>query len=456
MKPTHAGALLRLAAPLILSMSTVTILQVIDAVVLGHHSEAAVAAMGPASFAVILVQGLLFGTAGYAGTLVATAFGANDPARVRRSTWMGLRFSAWTGIAALLLAWPLGEVFLHLGHAPETASGEALYFRTLVAGSVLPTLNAALSGWLAGIGRTRVSFLVSLGAFAANILVAPPLVLGWFGLPRMGLLGAAIATLVAQAVSLAAFALLFHRADGFRHPVDRVAEPGEMRSFLGLAVPQGLRISVELLAWTVFLAFVGRLGTEALAASSIAFRINGLAFFPALGLGQAAGILVAQARGGERGGDIRPIAFQALALGELWMLGFAGIFLFLPGPLLDVFDVAHPLTRADGILILRFVAFYCLFDAANVILASVLSSLGDTRWTLVVFLVATTMFIGVLGIADANHASVGVLWAMATIFVIATAIAWVWRFARRPVETGSGTQEAEDQGARPVGHAQEG
>lgn len=430
MKLSHTGRILKLATPLVLSSSTVTILQLIDAIAIGRHSEAALAAMGPSSMAVILVQGLLFGTSGYASAYVARAHGAGDASGERRAAWLGIRFSLWAGLAMLLLAWPLSRIFFHLGHAPSLAADEASYFRILALGSFFPTISACLSGWLSARNRTLEASLYSFLAFGVNAILAPLLVLGLFGLPRLGLAGAALATLCAQAVSTAALLLAFRRADGFRHRAERALDTSAMRTFLGLAIPQGLRISVELLAWSAFLVFVGRLGIEPLAASSIAFRINGMAFFPALGLGQAAGILVAQAVGADRDHDIAPITWQALFLAEFWMLLFALLFLFAPGPLLQLFHVENPPTVAHGVVILRFVAFYCLFDAANVIVASVLASLGDTRWTLYVFLVATTTFLVSLVVADSFFPFVSVEWLLATLFVIATAVSWMLRLRR--------------------------
>lgn len=427
MNTSHMGRILRLAGPLILSMSTVTVLQLIDAIAIGRHSEEALAAMGPASMAVILVQGLLFGTSGYAATFVARAHGAQDPSGERHSAWVGIRFSIWAGIAMLALSWPLGSVFHHLGHAPSLASNEALYFRILAAGSFLPTITSALSGWLSARNRTLESSFYTGVSFVVNAALAPLLVLGLLGFPSMGLAGAAMATLLAQAAATVGLLAAFARDDGFRHPGERNVAWKEMRDFLLVAAPQGMRISVELLAWSGFLVFLGRLGVEALAASTIAFRINGMAFFPALGLGQAAGILVAQATGAGRDHDIAPITRQALLIAEGWMLVFAALFLLFPVQLLALFNVVQPATVAHGVVILRFVAFYCMFDAANVIVASVLSSLGDTRWTLAVFLIATTVFLASLAAADAWHPTVSMEWLLATVFVTSTAIVWVVR-----------------------------
>ena len=142
---------------MILSSSMVMWMQVVDALVLSRHSDAAVAAMGPSSMAVILVQGLLFGTSGYAGTFVAHHHGAGDPDGVRRATWLGIHVSWISGIFALFLGWPLGELFRFAGHAPEVARQEMTYASICLAGSVFPVLNGAFAGWLSGIGRPNLS-----------------------------------------------------------------------------------------------------------------------------------------------------------------------------------------------------------------------------------------------------------------------------------------------------------
>ncbi|MBV5350439.1 MATE family efflux transporter, partial [bacterium] len=138
-----------------------------------------------------------------------------------------------------------------------------------------------------------------------------------------------------------------------------------------LAAPLGLRISGELAAWTLFLVVVGRLGTVELAASSIAFRINGIAFFPALGLGQAAGILVGHARGAGNDCDVPAIAWQSLVVCEVWMLAMAALFASASAPLVFIFAGSGPESVRiveTGTMIMKFVAIYCLFDAANVMI----------------------------------------------------------------------------------------
>jgi MATE family multidrug resistance protein len=250
-------------------------------------------------------------------------------------------------------------------------------------------------------------------------------------MPRLGIAGAALATVAAQAVAALLYVVLFLRAGGFADRVARSLDWSEMRRFLSLATPMGLRISGELAAWTLFLVVVGRLGTVELAACSIAFRINGMAFFPALGLGQAAGVLVGHARGAGQDGDIPAITAQSLLVCEVWMLAMAVVFATASAPLMAFFaGSGADATRIveTGALVMKFVAFYCLFDAVNVMLGCVLASAGDTQWIARTFFVCSAVFLCLLWLIDRTVPSLVSEWTLATSFVFATALIWSLRF----------------------------
>lgn len=432
---THVPGLLRLALPLILSSSTITLMHIVDAYVLSLHSSVAVAAMGPSSLAVILFQGFLFGVSSYAGTFVAHSHGQGDVMGIHKSAWLGIQASLISGVAALALAWPLGSLFLLAGHEHQVAQAERSYFWICMAGSFFPVLGGALGGWLAGIGRAVSVTWVTFASFAVNAVLDWGLVLGEWGLPRMGIAGAALGTVAAQAVAAGLYITLFAMSGGLGDRLARRFRWTEFRHFLTLATPMGLRISIELLAWTMFLLVVGRIGTIELAASSIAFRINGTAFFPAMGLAQAAGILVGRARGAGRDVDVLPIAWQSLAVCELWLSVMAILFATASGPLVAIFAGQGPESAGiieAGSVVMKFVAVYCLFDAANIVFGGVLAAAGDTRWIARAFFAWTCVFLAALWLADLFMPSLLLEWALATLFVLATAVAWTHR-----VQTGA-------------------
>lgn len=427
----HVLPLLKLAGPMILSTSAITLMQIIDAVVLSRYSSAAIAAIGPSGMAVVLFQGLLFGTAGYAGTFVAHSHGRGDVFGVRSSAWLGIHTAVFSGGLALLAAWPLGQLFQLAGHESTVAGNESTYFWICMAGSFFPVLGSALAGWLSGIGRPVVVTCVTFASFAVNALLAWGLVLGMFGLPRLGIAGAALATVAAQAFAAVMYVIMFARSGGFSDRSACLLNWGEYRHFLSLAAPMGMRICVELAAWTLFLVVVGRLGTVELAASSIAFRINGMAFFPALGLGQAAGVMVGHARGAGRDDDVPAIARQSLVVCEVWMLAMATVFATASAPLISFFAGSGPDSVrivATGSLLMKFVAFYCLFDAANVMLGCVLASAGDTNWVARSFFACSCAFILLLWLIDSCWPGLVAEWTLATVFVLFTAVVWSLRF----------------------------
>lgn len=427
----HVPRLLKLAGPMILSTSAITFMQIIDAIVLSRHSSAAVAAIGPSGLAVILFQGFLFGTAGYAGTFAAHSHGRGDTHGVRASTWLGIHTSLASGIIALAVAWPIAQLFFLAGHEPQVAMDESVYFMICMAGSFFPVLCAALAGWLSGIGRPVIVTGVTFVSLVVNAVLAWGLVLGEWGLPHMGIAGAALATVAAQGIAAILYAFLFARSGGFSDTPARRFEWLAFRRFLSLAVPMGLRISGELAAWTFFLVVVGRLGTAELAASSIAFRINGIAFFPALGLGQAAGVLVGHARGAGNDDDIPAIAWQSLAVCELWMLAMAVLFITASGPLMAIFAGSGPESVQiveTGSLLMKFVAFYCMFDAANIMIGCVLASAGDTHWIARTFFICTAIFLILLWLVDRSVPGLITEWSLATLFVFTTAVIWSVRF----------------------------
>ena len=416
---------------MILSTSAITLMQVIDTIVLARYSSQAVAAIGPSGMAVILVQGFLFGTAGYAGTFVAHNHGRGDSDGVVAAAWLGIHTALITGLFALVAAWPLAQLFLLAGHELQVTRDEQSYFMICVAGSFFPVLGSALAGWLSGIGRPALVTAVTFISFAINALLAWGLVLGTWGLPQLGIAGAAVATVTAQLLAALMYLLLFIRAGGFKNRALRQPDRTEFRRFLSLAAPMGMRISGELAAWTLFLVIVGRLGTVELAASSIAFRINGIAFFPALGLGQAAGVLVGHARGAGRDDQVPAIAWQSVAVCEVWMLIMALLFACASGPLVSLFAGNGPQAAAivtTGSLLMKFVALYCICDAANVVLGCVLASAGETRWIARTFFIASALFVGLLMLIDKIGPGLLAEWSTATAFVFVTALVWAIRF----------------------------
>jgi MATE family multidrug resistance protein len=213
----------------------------------------------------------------------------------------------------------------------------------------------------------------------------------------------------------------------------RGLDSGLVRTLVHYGFPNGSRYVVEVIAWTAFVFFVGRLGNVALASTNIAWRINGLAFFPVIGLSQAVGILVGNAQGERRPELSALVTRRGLAISQAWMVTVAAGFVLLPRTLYGMFAGEAPSAEftaiaALGVPLLRFVALYSLLDGFNIVLLSTLQSAGDTRWTFVVSLALHAVFLAVLVAVDRYAAGIMLEWVIATAFVILQAFVWLWRF----------------------------
>lgn len=201
--------------------------------------------------------------------------------------------------------------------------------------------------------------------------------------------------------------------------------------------PAGIRFGSEMFAWTLFLFFAGRVGTMELAASNIGFRINGIAFFPIVGVAQAVAILVGQAQGAKQPDIAARITWRGLLISESWMIATALLFFCFPTQLYGLFEKEATGSSMNtvaimqmGIILLRMVALYCLLDACNIVVVSALQAAGDTRWTMWVSVIGHGGFLAALFTIDHFHGSLFLIWGTATCFVMTMALLWVARFKK--------------------------
>ncbi len=144
---------------------------------------------------------------------------------------------------------------------------------------------------------------------------------------------------------------------------------------------------LEVAAFAVFLLFVGRLGEEAMAATTLAFNVNSVAFVPMMGVGMAVTTIVGQQLGRKRPDLAARAAWTGFWIAEAFMGTMAVAYVVWP----DAFLVGHAWgsdpeqflrVRDLTVILLQFVAAYCIFDAMNVIFVAAIKGAGDTRFIL--------------------------------------------------------------------------
>jgi putative efflux protein, MATE family len=386
---------LRVGLPLVMSMASTTAMEFTDRVFLGNYSVISIAAALPAGLANFVLLSFCMGLVDYVGVFVAQYTGAGQPRRVGAALWQGLWFCLPASLILASLTFAAEPLFALAGHPPEVQAQEATYFSILCLGSGFAVTGMCLSSFFSGRGLTMPVMVVHVIGALLNIPLDYALIYGRFGLPEMGIAGAALATCFAWFLSALLLALLVFRRDNERNFGVRSSwrfDKALFLRFLRFGLPSGVQFLMDILGFTLFLFIIGSLGAESLAATNIVFSLNALVFLPMVGFSVAASILVGQAMGA---GDPDRAAYantSTLYLCVTYTLILDAAFVFFPRELLSLFrpqDLSpehFEAVRETGVVLLRLVAVYCLFDSVGIIQYGSLRGAGDTRFIMLTIL----------------------------------------------------------------------
>jgi MATE family multidrug resistance protein len=379
-------ATLGLGLPLIGSHVAQIATHLVDTLMLGWYGIEALAAgvLGSTMFFVTFIVGSGFAMA--VMPMAASAEGAGERAQVRRVVRMGLWISVLYGAVMVWPLWFARPILIGLGQNPETAALAQDYLR-IAAWGMFPALGImVLKSFLSALERPRVFLWVTALAALGNGLLNWALIFGNWGAPEMGVRGAALASVITQALALGALVLWSARGAEFRRYTlfvrfwrsDRAAFAQVFR----LGWPIGITMLAEVGMFSAAALMMGWIGTGALAAHGIAIQIASLTFMVHLGLANAATVRAGRALGRRDGAALRRGAAAVIALS----LGFVAVtillFVTVPGTLIGLFlNAADPQAAAIvaiGVPLLYVAALFQLADAMQVIGLGLLRGLHDT------------------------------------------------------------------------------
>ncbi|MEX1097390.1 MAG: MATE family efflux transporter [Planctomycetales bacterium] len=435
--PGSSRELFRVALPLIVSAGSLSLMQFCDRLFLTWYSDDALAAALPASLLNWTVMSVVIGTAMYVNTFVAQYEGAGRRDRVAASMWQGIYLSLAAGLGLLFVVPFSAEIFALVGHDPAVQRLESDYFSIVCAGAMPITLSAVMSCFYSGRGKSLVVMWVNFAAVGVNAVLDAVLIFGPGPFPRLGMKGAAIATVAANVVSVIVYATLLLREREYPLWRERRFDPALFARIVRHGLPNGLQFLMDIASFSLFVFLVGRLGKVELAATNLTFNLNLLAFLPMLGLGTAVMTLV-----GTRIGEGRPqLAVRTTWIAFLWsgsyMALFVSAYLFLPEAIMHPFTLGategdFPAIAAQTKVLLRFLAAFSFFDAMAVVFGSAIRGAGDTRFSLA-YTTFTCWVLMALPTAIATiwfGGSLIVSWWACTTYIVALGAGFMLRFHR--------------------------
>ncbi len=378
----------KLAWPMALTQLGQIAMMTTDLALIGRLGDAAVASVGLAHL--ILFVGFVFGMGlvSAVATLAAQAYGARKPRMVRRSLRMGLWAAVILGVPINVIQLWGEDILLAVGQTHEAAALAARYLAGLAWSMIPAWCFIALRNFMGAVNRPEPALWITLAAIPINALLAYALIHGHYGLPRLDLLGAGLATTFVNIAMCIAAVWVCYAC----HPFKKYRVLGRfwrmdwelMRQLIIIGVPIS---GTMLLEWGLFSAaaiLIGWLGTTALAAHQIALQIAAILFMVPFGISLAATVRVGHAVGRGDPVGMRRAGFAAMALGAVIMVALTLLVVVFRHaiPLIflgDTVAAAASETAWLAAALLVVGATWFIADGVQGIAAGALRGLNDTR-----------------------------------------------------------------------------
>ena len=377
---TELREMLRLAAPIVAVNVGMMFMGVVDSLMLGRVSGAALAAGVLGNFIFYLCASFGLGFLLAIDPVVAQAIGAGDAREAALGVQRGVVLAIATSIVMAILLWPAPKVLTLLGQPADVAPDAGAFVRWSIPG-VFPFFLFALSRQaLQAHGSVAPVLWAAVVGNVVNVLANLVLVFGMFGVPALGVVGSAISTTIARWVMFGAI-LLFAR-----QRLRRLVRPwfpealawAPLRGLAALGAPIGLQFFAEVNAFGLVTIMRGWVGTNALAGHEIALNLASLTFMVPMGVAAAGTVMVGRAIGRGDPAAARRDAVAALVVGIGFMSITAVAFLVVPGLF------ARGYTTDGGVItvavaLIPIAGIFQVFDGMQVCATGVLRGAGDTR-----------------------------------------------------------------------------
>lgn len=323
-------ALVHLALPIAGSNLLQRGVGIVDALLVGRLGAAELAAVGLSQLLILFLMAFVYGLG--VGSTVAVAYhtGAGDPGRraasIRASLLLGLAVAALLTVLGLLASEAAARL---LGASGAVLTLTLQYLVITWAFFIFKVMLHLAASVFYGVGDSRTPLSVIVFVNLIHVAIAFPLVFGWAGAPRMGVQGAAIASVASEGFGAASLLVLAFRR-GWVSLSGRWSDPDEVRRIAMIGSPaMGERLvthGMQLGYAKLVLAY----GVAAFAAHQVGLNIEALSFLPALGFAQAATTLVGQRLGAGEGAAARQSGVWAAWFAVAAMSAFGVTYVLFP------------------------------------------------------------------------------------------------------------------------------
>ena len=385
--PKKHQKILKLSIPAAIN-SLLDMLQVItDLIMVGRISAFAVAAVGLGLQSLMFVFAIL--TLLHVGTsaLLSRFVGAGRMKRASTGLSTLLRFAFFLSLPIMVIWYFVASnIYVWFGTAPEVVALGEDYVQMLTWMLPFVFVKLVFVTALNASGDTKTPMKVKIGSIILNVFLNYLFIFGNLGFPELGVMGAAVGTVIVNILELLIYVVLYLRRKMPYIPVFHYSKSLLQRA-LKVGIPASFERSLTFGSFMLFTVIIAHYGTEVLAGYQIGLRVEGLAFMPGIGFTIAAMALMGQGLGAKKPEQAREDVLLVLkyTVGFMFFLSF--FMIFMPEKIVWLFtDDAQTIEEAS--LYLRIVGFSQIPLAFNFVLSGALRGAGDTKRTLKINLIS--------------------------------------------------------------------
>ena len=349
----------------------------------GKLGTEAIAGVGIVSFIMWFANSLVLVSKTGIEIGVAYSIGSRDDKQFRKYIDTSVAINLFMSITFGILLYIFGfDMIKFFNIKSETVNSLAnSYLNIVILGLPFTFLNPLFSGVFNGSGNSKVPFIANSAGLIINIVLDPILIYGYFGLPKYGVSGAAIATTLSQMIVTGIF-IVFSFLDGkILHGFNLVKNFSKaiFKEVLRLGVPTAFKSCIFAFISTILLRIIANWGENAVAAENVAVQIEAINWMTVEGFSIALCALIAQNYGAKNYENIQSGYKKGLKI-ILWIGVFCSVFLFVSSDFIIRLFIKDDLeTIRMGVSYLKVLAFSEIFLALEIGISGMFNGLKNTK-----------------------------------------------------------------------------
>ena len=409
----HVGYALKIAVPAMVESFFTAFAGLVDSYMVSGISSDAVAAVGLTTQPKFLGLSVFIAISISLSALVARRLGQGDKKSANGILITGLTLIlALSAVISTLLVVFASPVIRWCGSTSETHDMAVSYFSIIMSGSVFTCIQMGINSAQRGAGNTKITMITNITSNTVNVILNYILINGHLGFPKMGIQGAALATVLGTVVA----AIMSIRSIlpescfvSITYIIKHKIKPAlcYLKNIISVAYSVFFEQILMRIGFMATAIMAAHQGNAAMAAHQVGMNIMGLTFSFGDGLQSAAVALIGRSLGEKNIEKAKSYSLSCLFIGAVIAVALSFVYLVGAEPLMKLFFKEKEIV-SYGVTIMHIIIFVVIFQIIQIIFTGSLRGAGDTKYTAITAAVSVTVIRTLVSYVGANVLSLGI------------------------------------------------